>query len=126
MSENTFFETKLGHVLRWIFFIPISLLGALLLHTILGILFFDDVSNSFLYIFPEIGRNYIFFMLCSFIIPSNKRKVLWLLFVINVALSLFWIVDPTTSGLSVPVLLIREIIIIALLYWYIDGGSYEK
>jgi hypothetical protein len=126
MSSTSFFETKYGHLLRWIFFIPFSFLGAILISFLLNILFFEELSGSIFSIFPPVLFTTIFFVICSIVIPTKKKQVLWLMFSLLVASSLFWFVDPSTSDLSLPMLIIREIVKIGFVFWYIVEGVYEE
>ena len=117
--ENGFWLSTIGKTIRWIVFIPVASLGAaltavlvFLLNTLQG--YISGASSQWAYVGAAVFAQLAFLSISYYIIPNFQKIILYILFGIRVFFSFIWFSYPSTSPLSLRMLILQEILVCAL------------
>jgi hypothetical protein len=120
--NTEFWSSSIGRTLRYILFLPLaiisSIITALLVFSLNSIQnYFSGDASEYAYIGAAVFSMLSLIYVSWKIVPGFKKPILYSLFGLRVFFSIIWFLDPSTSPISLGMLIIQElIVIVASLY----------
>jgi hypothetical protein len=115
--DEGFWTSSIGKFFRWIIFLPIALLSAILINllaTFVNII--TGEPSDWVYLNGVVVSRITFIYVSFFIVPNFHKFILYALFVLQVFFSIAWIYEPSASPLNLGMLILQEVMVL--------GGSF--
>ncbi len=115
--ESEFWLSPFGKLLRWVLFLPISIISAFIvalfafaINYVQSIFTGDDIMWAYFAgaLFSQLALLYV----AWYILPSQKEIILFVLFGLRLLFSFLWFVEPSASPLSIGGLIFQEILVL--------------
>lgn len=126
---QNFWNSILGKIIRWILFLPISIIIAVIVGWLALLInqLRSETQGDWAYMAAAFFAHFALLIASHFIVPNFKRAVVIILVVFRTILSLFWFIDPETSMLSnTGMLILQELSILGVGIYYCTRSSKDS
>tara|TARA_B100000795_G_C22788082_1_gene435561 strand:- start:1806 stop:2195 length:390 start_codon:yes stop_codon:yes gene_type:complete len=114
--NTEFWSSSMGRTLRYILFLPIALISAIMTGLVVFLInsiqnYFSGDSSQWAYVGVAVFSMLSLIYVSWKIIPGFRKTILYSLFGLRVIFSIIWFLDPSTSPLSLGMLILQELMV---------------
>jgi len=111
--KSEFWLSTMGKIIRWIIFLPVATIAALIAGPIVYLInWLTGETSQWAIVSSATISQLLIIYISWYIVPNFKRVILFLIFGIRVIFSIIWFIYPSTSPLSLIMLIVQEIIVL--------------
>jgi len=114
--NTEFWSSSIGKAIRWILFVPIALISGILVGEVVFFInliqgYFSGDSSQWAHVGAAVFSMLSIIYVSWYVVPSFKKFILYTLFSLRAISSIIWLIDPSTSPLSLGMLILQEIMV---------------